>query len=71
MRRADLIRRVRKAAKARDRAFDIFREGREHEIWICGQTKVAVPRHNELSEFTAEGIFRDLETELGQGWWRR
>ena len=71
MNRVDIIRRVRAAAKVHDRAFEIFREGRNHEIWICGQTKVAIPRHREVSQFTAEGIFRDLEVELGEGWWRR
>ena len=71
MNRAEIIRRVRKAAKASGGGFEILREGRDHEVWICGQTKVAIPRHREVSKFTAEGIFRDLEAELGDGWWRR
>ena len=71
MKRADLIRRVRQAAKRQGRGFEIPREGRQHEVWLCGRTRVAIPRHADVSDFTAEGIFRDLEAELGNGWWRR
>lgn len=71
MKRADAIRRIRRAAKAAGRSFLIHREGTNHEIWICGGTMVPIPRHREISEFTAEGIFRDLEAELGRAWWRQ
>ena len=66
MRRADLIRRVRQAAKRRHRTWILHREGREHDIWICGDTKVSVPRHREINTYTAEAIFKDLEVELGE-----
>ena len=71
MRRADLIRRVRQAAKLRHRTWALHREGREHDIWMCGGTKVAIPRHREINPYTAEAIFKDLEAELGENWWRQ
>jgi hypothetical protein len=42
----------------------------KHEVWRCGSTVVSIPRHREISEWTAMQIFKDLETELGEKWWR-
>jgi hypothetical protein len=70
MQRAKVIRRIRDAAKAFGKQFEILREGGNHEIWICGNTRVPLPRHREINQFTAEGIFEDLEAELGADWWR-
>ena len=44
--------------------------GGKHEIWVCGTTEVVIPRHREINEYTAEGIMKYLETELGEDWWR-
>jgi len=45
--------------------------GREgHEVWQGGLTKVAIPRHREIDEITAQGIFTTLEAEFGLGWWK-
>jgi hypothetical protein len=71
MKRSDLIRRVRQAATANGRTWTLHREGREHDIWICGNSKVAMPRHRDINQYTAEGIFKDLEGELGESWWRK
>lgn len=48
-----------------------MREGKQHEVWKCASTLVTIPRHREVNEYTAEGIFEDLEAELGDGWWRK
>jgi hypothetical protein len=47
------------------------REGANHEIWRCGSIEVPIPRHTEIGNRMAETIFKELEGELGKGWWRR
>jgi hypothetical protein len=41
-----------------------------HEKWRVGAVQVAVPRHREVNELTAQAILRATEPELGEGWWR-
>jgi len=57
--------------KATEHAWILVREGRQHELWCCGEHRVTVPRHAAISEYTAEGIFKDLEVILGESWLRR
>ncbi|HYJ33853.1 MAG TPA: hypothetical protein VE326_11590 [Candidatus Binatia bacterium] len=70
MKRSALLRKIRKAANTAGVAFGEVREGGDHSIFRCGSTSISVPRHREINEFTARGILRDLEDELGKGWWR-
>jgi hypothetical protein len=49
----------------------LVRQGADHEIWQCGSTRVAIPRHREISEGTAFDVQRRLQAELGEGWWQR
>ena len=71
MKRRDLIRRVGEAARAADRSWVLIREGAEHEVWGLNAKLVTIPRHREINEVTARAIFEALESELGEGWWRR
>ncbi len=71
MRRAELLRRIGRAAKRKQLAWSKEREGKRHEIWRCGSTEFPVPRHKEINEMTAEAIMKDLEDELGEDWWRK
>lgn len=70
MKRADLIRKISRAAADRGIDFGELRQGGSHTIYRCGGQNVTVPRHNEINEMTARGIMRDLEDQLGEGWWR-
>lgn len=72
MNRATLVRRIQKAARKAGKSWTQRRTsaGGKHEIWICGTTEVAIPRHREINEYTAEGIMKYLEAELGEEWWR-
>lgn len=70
MKRDALLRKIRKAASGAGIAFGEVREGSEHSIFRCGATSVSIPRHREINELTARRIQRDLEAELGKGWWR-
>ena len=70
MRRAELIRRIGAAARRAGVEWYFVREGREHELWQCGPSGVAVPRHREIGEKTARRIMADLEPILGTRWWQ-
>ena len=70
MKRRDLLRDIAAAANGTGRAWTRLRQGSEHEIWVCGGTKVSIPRHAEVNELTALRIMQTLERELGERWWR-
>ena len=70
MKRRALIHRIRTAAAAREVPCLRRREGSRHEFWQVGGVLVSIPRHRDINEWTAEGIMRDLEPLLGEGWWR-
>ena len=40
----------------RKRGWRLLREGRSHEIWTDGISKVAMPRHREIAERTTRSI---------------
>ncbi|PYS86495.1 MAG: addiction module toxin, HicA family [Acidobacteria bacterium] len=44
----------------------LFREGGSHSIWENPRTKkrTAIPRHNEINEYTATKICKQLEVPL-------
>ncbi|HEY6319647.1 MAG TPA: hypothetical protein VI462_17380 [Acidimicrobiia bacterium] len=70
MRRADLLKRIARQARANNVTWQLVREGRQHEIWLCGAKQVSIPRHREINTYTAEAIMKDLASELGAEWWR-
>jgi len=71
VKRADLIRKISRAARANDLVLELVREGSRHSIYRCGSQQVTVPQHREINEMTAAGIMADLEGELGRGWWKK
>jgi mRNA interferase HicA len=34
------------------------RHGRKHDIWTNGKYEIAVPRHKEINEYTANAILK-------------
>ena len=71
MKRVELLRRIARAARGRDMAWELEREGASHELWSLDGELVTIPRHREIDERTARGILRALELKLGKDWWRR
>jgi len=71
VKQVEVKRRIQRAAQARRIQWRLVRQGGRHEVWQCGRTKVTIPRHREVNEITAQGIFTTLEAELGLGWWKR
>jgi hypothetical protein len=70
MKRRELLARVAAETRRQGKRWELLRQGSNHEIWRCGSIDVAVPRHPEINEWTAIGIYRSLEGELGKDWWR-
>jgi len=45
---------------------ELLREGEKHTVFVnrSGKKSSTVPRHNEINEFLAKKICKDLEIEL-------
>lgn len=71
MKRRELLKRIRDEAKRVGLSCDQRREGASHTVFALGPLEFTVPRHSEINEYTAEAIMKDLEEQLGKGWWRR
>lgn len=69
MKRTALLKKIRGAAKAAGKPY-VVSHGGDHDRCHVGNTMVPIPRHTEINEYTARGICRDLESELGEDWWR-
>jgi mRNA interferase HicA len=39
----------------------LARHGGKHDIWTDGEREVAIPRHNEINEYTAKAILREVK----------
>ncbi|MBB0244938.1 hypothetical protein FNQ90_12680 [Streptomyces alkaliphilus] len=65
-----MIKKIREAARGKALPFHKKRRKGSHEYWTCGFTPVVIPHHREINEITAESICKQLEDELGEGWWR-
>ncbi|MEZ0089985.1 type II toxin-antitoxin system HicA family toxin [Streptacidiphilus sp. EB129] len=71
MKYKDLIRKIREACAAVEIDFELKRQRGSHTMWTCGTKPVTIPgAGGEVNELTALGICKDLESELGEKWWR-
>jgi mRNA interferase HicA len=39
----------------------LVRHGGRHDIWSDGESEIALPRHNEINEYTAKSILKEAE----------
>lgn len=60
MKRKDLMKRMRRFARAKGLAMEI-REGGSHTVIRIGDRQSAVPRHREINELTARAIIEHME----------
>ncbi len=37
------------------------RHGRRHDIWTNDEFEIAIPRHNEINEYTAKTILKEAK----------
>lgn len=70
MKRRDLLRKIKAAAKEQGVAYS-EQEGTRHTGVTVGNVRTTVPRHSEVVELTAQAIYKQLEPALGKGWWRK
>jgi hypothetical protein len=70
VKRGDVIKRIKKAAKAANLEFEQYELTRHTGIRV-GRTSTTVSRSSsDMPDIFAETIFKQLESELGKGWWR-
>jgi predicted RNA binding protein YcfA (HicA-like mRNA interferase family) len=55
MKRRELEKRLQKLG------WKLNRNGRRHDIWTNGEYEIAVPRHNEINEYTAKAILKEAK----------
>ncbi len=70
MKRAVVLMRIAKAAKTAGVEF-YTHELANHTGLTVGTVRTTISRHGEISEGTAEALYRQLQPALGKGWWRR
>lgn len=70
MKRGDVLRTIRKAAKAQGLAYREVELTRHTGITVAG-VSTTVARHQEISDVMAQTIYKQLEPALGKGWWRK
>jgi hypothetical protein len=70
MKRAVVLKRIAKAAKSAGVEFST-QELRNHTGLKLGDVRTTIGRHSEISEGTAEALYRQLQPVLGKGWWRQ
>jgi len=47
--------------RLKDFGWNVKRHGRKHDIWTNGEYEIAVPRHKEISEYTANAILKEVK----------
>lgn len=71
MKRNDVIKKIRKAAKAQGVSCELY-ELTNHTGIRVGDTATTVSRSSkDVPNLFAETIFKQLEPALGEGWWRK
>lgn len=70
MKRRALLKAIASEARRQGVEWGVEREGGRHTLFRLGGTLIPVPRHTEIDERLAKGIFKQCETELGKGWRR-
>lgn len=70
MRRTELLRKIRKAARSAGVTYEEF-EMTRHTGLTVGGARTTIARHAEIPDQMAEVIFKQLQDVLGKGWWRR
>jgi hypothetical protein len=69
MKRTQVLKRLKKAAKAAGVSYDES-EGTRHTHIVVGGIKSTLKRHSEIDDITVGLFFDQFAGKLGKGWWR-
>lgn len=69
MKTAQVLKKIRQAAKDAGLEFST-KEGANHTKITVGAKTTTIGRHTETGDLMAQKIYKQLEGELGEGWWR-
>lgn len=61
MKRTEVIKRIRRAAKIHDAKLTLDEGPKHTRVFFDGRKVTEIPRHNEINEYTARGAIRDAE----------
>lgn len=67
----DIVKRINREAKAHGLVLVVEREGGNHTVYDLDGVTIPIPRHADVGERLTETIYKQCETKLGKGWWRR
>ena len=70
MKRTVVLKKIAKAAMTTGVEFST-QELTNHTGVTVGAVRTTIGRHSEVSEGTAEALYRQLQPALEKGWWRR
>ena len=45
----------------RNAGWQLVRHGRRHDVWSDGNREIAIPRDNEINEYTAKAIVKEAK----------
>lgn len=61
VKRVDVMKRLSQIAREQGEELVAEEVGGHTKVWWIGRRMVTIPRHREISEFTARGIIRKME----------
>jgi len=70
MKKRDLLRKIEREAKSQNAAWELLRNGANHDVYTLNGVRIPIARHSEFSNRAAEMIWKECEEVLGEGWWR-
>lgn len=69
MKRTEVLRWLRRAARAAEVSFEVV-ELTNHTGVVVGGVRSTLGRHTEIDDLTARKFFDQYAAVLGKGWWR-
>jgi predicted RNA binding protein YcfA (HicA-like mRNA interferase family) len=69
VKRRDLVKQIRDAAKSAGIEFVSLRSSGGHEVFSLDGLRIPVPNHREIAEGTVRSIQRQAGAKLGEEWW--
>ena len=69
VKRVDLIREIRAAARAKGLTFELERRTGLHDVYRLDRLIIPIPRHRDIGAKVSFEIRKECEPKLGRRWW--